>query len=279
MNEALGESTPDAGREVELFEKNLPLRIQLHEVLGFLGNTRGKLCLDIGAENGLTSYHLRRHGGQWHSIAGDASRTPIVRQLVKDNVHEFSNDALPFEDKLFDTVLVLNFLEKLDNDAAFAGECHRILKPDGMLIVTTARTKKAGLLRMMENVFGLLPEARGLARPGYTESRLFSVLKNGFDVCQVKTYSRFFTEFVRLIMACLEKRKVRQGQTGASLDRLRTAGNIFYNIASQLDLLLFFTKGHYQVAKAKRRGWRPRETPVLTDGRSISEAVLRKAAE
>jgi hypothetical protein len=33
------------------------------------------------------------------------------------------------------------------------------------------------------------------------------------------------------------------------------------------------------IAMAKRRAWHPRKTPVLVDGRSISEAVLSKAAD
>ncbi|MGQ9663098.1 MAG: hypothetical protein ACUVWX_12290 [Kiritimatiellia bacterium] len=54
-------------------------------------------------------------------------------------------------------------------------------------------------------------------------------------------------------------------------------GAVLYTLAYQLDLLLFFTRGYYMVASAKRRAWRPRTAPVLSDGRSLSEVVLVRA--
>jgi hypothetical protein len=49
-----------------------------------------------------------------------------------------------------------------------------------------------------------------------------------------------------------------------------------FGLAYQLDFLLFFSRGNYLIANAKRRAWLPRKTPVLSDGRSITEAVLSK---
>ena len=45
-------------------------------------------------------------------------------------------------------------------------------------------------------MLGLTFEKQGRVRPGYTESALFNILKDGFDVHHVRSYSRFFVEFV-----------------------------------------------------------------------------------
>jgi hypothetical protein len=49
-----------------------------------------------------------------------------------------------------------------------------------------------------------------------------------------------------------------------------------YRLAFQLDLIIFFTRGYRMVAYGRRKGWRPRQTPVLSDGRNITEAVLKQ---
>jgi hypothetical protein len=72
----------------------------------------------------------------------------------------------------------------------------------------------------------------------------------------------------------------RPNGEGASVVSRRpalTPGGILYRLFYQLDLLLFFTKGHRMLAVAHRRAWRRRDTPVLVDGRTLSEAVLSKA--
>jgi hypothetical protein len=114
-------------------------------------------------------------------------------------------------------------------------------------------------------------------RPGYSESDLFRILKNGFDVHHMRSYSRFFLEFTDTIAQFLVRR-ARQSAEGTEKERLATYStfHVLYGLAFQLDMLLFFTRGHHLIALAKRRAWRPRNAPVLVDGRSISEAVLSK---
>jgi hypothetical protein len=63
--------------------------------------------------------------------------------------------------------------------------------------------------------------------------------------------------------------------TPAERQRFHAAAGVFYWIAFQLDALLLMTRGYRMIAVARRRDWRSREAPILSDGRSISEAVLR----
>jgi hypothetical protein len=111
---------------------------------------------------------------------------------------------------------------------------------------------------------------------GYSEGELFRALKDGFDVHGMHSYSRIFVELVELMTAAALAR--REG--GADVETLVRVHRRAYPVAwlaYQLDLLMFFTRGHRLVATAKRRAWLPRKTPILIDGRSISEAVLSSA--
>jgi len=129
-------------------------------------------------------------------------------------------------------------------------------------------------------MMGLTHEKKGLLRPGYSESELFNILKHGFDVHNMRSYSRFFVELTDTF-AQFFKARARDVDPGNE----RRVKNIYsfaflgYWIASVFDILLFFTRGYNLIATAKRRAWRPRNTPVLIDGRSISEAVLHKALD
>lgn len=253
-----------------VFRKSLAMQMELHEVLAALGNAGDLDCLEIGSTNAMFSYQLRRAGGRWHSLTTDAETATRIREVVEDHVAVLPPAGEePFEKYAFDVVIVFGMLEAQTSDAAFVKRCHRLLKPDGRLIVCAAREKPFSLLNPVR---GLLQRA-GQARTGYTESRLFAALKSGFDVSSVRTYRRFFMALTAAVVESMDSRRLN-GPAEARC-RLYKAAAVFFWFAFQFDALLFLTRGHRMIAVAKRRGWRSREAPVLSDGRSISEAVLK----
>lgn len=261
------------------FRRSLPRRIRLQEIARCLGSAEGLSCLDIGSTDGALCHHLRRLGGRWDTVVADEKTSALIREVVPDNVYVFEGQSLPFKKKSFDAVVIVDSLERIVNDEAFIEECHKLLKPDGKLVVCAARLKGWSLTGLMRRLLGQSYEKKNLARPGYTETDLFNVLKDGFDVHHVRTFSRFFLEMTEILVDAIRQRLLRRGADAQKLSRLHIFAGIFYWLADQLDLLLFFTRGHYMIALARRRAWRPRKAPILVDGRSISEAVLSKALD
>ncbi|MDI6774257.1 MAG: class I SAM-dependent methyltransferase [Verrucomicrobiota bacterium] len=270
--------TPETEREFRIFRRALPLRVKLDEIIRAAGNTEGLSCLEVGLGNGVMSRHLRRRGGKWHTAVSSEALAASVRALVPDNVYVMDGQILPFHKKVFDAVIVSDVLERFEFHEPFIEECHRILKPDGRLILIVANRKPVSVIAAVRRLLGSPREKRGLVVPGHTESELFSILKHGFDVHNLRTFSRFFVEITD---ACVESIALRmqsnpnRGERGVI--RVYTAAIPFYALAAQLDMLLFFTRGHYLIVTAKRRAWHPRKTPVLADGRTIPEAVLHRA--
>ena len=271
---------PEAAKYARMFKKSMPMQIKMHETLRSLGSTEGENGLDIGADNGMMSYHLRKRGGNWNTVVTSAAAAQSVRDVVKDNVYVLDKMALPFKEKTFDAVVILGNLENIQADDAFIEECHRVLKTDGRLILNVPHVKDWSLINILRAVLGLTPEKRGMVRAGYSESQLFGILKHGFDVHNMRSFSRFFLEFTDTVAQFLAGRPGK-GVEGVEKRRLKiySVFSPLYWLAFQLDMLLFFTRGHHLIALAKRRAWRPRHAPVLVDGRSISEAVLTKPAE
>ena len=274
-----GVITPQSVTDEHVFRKSDLLQSKLHELLRVLGNTAGLTCVDVGCENGKISSLLRQEGGEWHSVAPSPSAEGSMKALVGDSVYLMDGLQLPFKKKQFDIVIVMDSLEKVAADGGLIEECHRVLKPDGRLILSVTHVKSWSLADLVRRAIGLTPENRGLVRKGYTESQLFNILKNGFDVVNMRSYSRFWVQFVdAMVQFYLRRHPPLSDSDGKRLMRAYSIAGPFFALATQLDMFLFFTRGHCLIASAKRRTWRPREAPVLVDGRSISEAVLSKAA-
>jgi SAM-dependent methyltransferase len=254
-----------ADLSVHVFRKSVPMQVTLQEILKAVGELEGRSCLAIGSGNAMMSYQLRRGGGVWQELVFDEERAGSIHEVVGEDVHVFDGASFPFRAKSFDVVVIFNGLAEQPSDAAFVEMCHKSLKPDGQLVVCATREKRMTLISPLRSLFGLAPG-------GYTERHLFNILKNGFDVMQMRSYSRFFVEFVDAIVQGIAHR--RYEREPGSLLRLYTVAYVFYWIAYQLDLLIFFSRGHRLIARAKRRAWRSRDAPILVDGRSISEAVL-----
>ena len=265
-------------QQVERFRKSLPMRVLLDEIVRLLGRVDGQDCLDVGLDDGVLSHHLRSMSGTWATVMTSREAVEEAGTFIDDGLHVFDAGVLPFPDKSFNAVVVGRLFERVSNDMSLIEECHRVLKPDGRLIVVVPRAHNWSVVGLFRRLFGVTPEKLGWVRAGYTESELFRILKSGFDVHKMHSYSRFFVElvdtFVQAAMRGIHPDR-RPGTDGRAM-RAYSVAAPFYWLAFQLDMLLFFNRGHTIIARAQRRAWRARDAPVLVDGRSISEAVLSK---
>jgi SAM-dependent methyltransferase len=271
------------GRRRQIFEKSWPLRAKIRQVTGMLHNLEGKSGLLVGCLEGSLYFAMKSKGGTWQCTEIGKGRAAELADLIGEEVPEAGKGRLPFEDGLFDAVIVADRMEWIEDDSRFVAECHRVLKTSGYLIILAAHAKRGGLLQPLRRRLSVDSRTRG-ARPGYTESRLFQVIKDGFDVQEITTYSRFFEELVGIFVQLA----LRRAQHRWGINDSPEAGNLveaqtlrvysfsypLFWVASQLDLLLFFTKGYNLVAVAQRRLWRARRAPILVDGRSIADATI-----
>ncbi len=180
---------------VALFRKSVLKQRKLAEISGLLGPTAGLRCLDLGSDNGVVSLLLREGGGSWAS--GDLTEEAVasIRGLVETDVHLVRGDRLPFASAVFDRVAVVDMLEHVPDEQAFAAELARITRPGGRLVVNTPHLKRT-LLRRFRHAIGQTDEKHGHVRPGYTSERLRELLAPQFELERHRTYSRFFSEAV-----------------------------------------------------------------------------------
>jgi len=265
----------------KLFKRSIRRQAQLGKIKQLLGPVSHQCCLEICAGDGMISRQLRMDGGEWMTRVPDAAAETALGYFVKGGVRCLGGETIDAPDQSFDAVVVIDVLERIRDDHAFIRECHRVLKPDGRLVLSASR----------RGVFSLLGSSwrrKGLARPGYSNAEFFDVLKDGFDVPETASYATGLIEVPGSLFEKLANKFVDGPYTLPPADtgtgefyhytKLYAFGILLYPLMwllSKLDnLLLFILPGRKIAAKSKRRVWRERRTPILIDGRSIAEAAL-----
>lgn len=280
-----------AAWQVRLFKKSLTKQAKLRGLQRFLSPTEGKVCLDIGGDNGVIPFMLRRNGGRWISADSSPKAVASMGELFgEENVVKLDGAELPFEDDGFDTIVVIDYLEHVRQDAEFLKECHRCLRRGGELIINVPHVKSFSVIRGLRGLLKLTDEQHGHVRPGYRLRDLYEISKNGYDIVESQTYGGFFVEFIDTwiqfaaggINGREENPDERKGlvvdqrdlRRFAKIFRIYSLLYPFLKLAELLDRIFAFTRNHYLVVKAKPRPWNMRRGVKMRDGRSIADATI-----
>ena len=246
-----------------LYRRSVLKQRKVAELQAMLGPTEGLRCLDLGSDNGVVSLLLRRRGGRWASADLAPEAVDSIRGLVETDVHLVRGEQLPFADAEFDRVAVVDMLEHVPDDRAFAAELARVTRPGGTLVVNTPFLRDTPL-RRLRHAIGQTDEKHGHLRPGYDEASLRALLEPAFTVERWHTYSRFFSEAVdtgiqwgvaRLGKKSTSKGLVVTGGDVARHRRLFRAYSLIYPFVwavSRLDALLPWSPGYMLIATARR---------------------------
>lgn len=107
-----------------------------------LGEITGKKVLDVGAGTGRLSVELYKKGGMVTAL--DISEK-MLNELNKKNknIATIAADAenMPFNENSFDIVCAAFLIVHLKNPIVFFDEVYRVLKNDGLMIVTNINQK------------------------------------------------------------------------------------------------------------------------------------------
>lgn len=151
-----------------------------------------KDCLEVGAGTGEISKALKQAGH--HVIATDVAPQMVTQIRNKIGVEAVICDAesLPFPDASFDTVIGAEMIYYLDHPERFLSEAHRVLKPGGRLLLSSAN---ANIARFYDSLRAFL-RTLGLGRGTYfddpvrqfpSSKELMRLLRNtGFEIREIK---------------------------------------------------------------------------------------------
>lgn len=108
-------------------------------------NIRSKKLLDLGCGNGWFSLRAVERGAQVYSIDISHAMAKIAQQRVKESAnqppeHRVVNASaleLPLPENYFDVVLSSEMIEHTPSPRQAITEMARVLKPEGILVITT----------------------------------------------------------------------------------------------------------------------------------------------
>lgn len=111
-------------------------------------NGMGKTALDIGCRDGYWSERIATKGYKVKSL----DREPHYKEAIKHNAEK----RLPYQANSFDLVWCTEVIEHLNNPKFFLKEIERIIKKDGISILTTPNSN--WWLYWIVKLFGYSPE-------------------------------------------------------------------------------------------------------------------------
>lgn len=123
-------------------------------VLEMLGSVSGKRILDVGCAAGFVSRELV---GKNEVYGVDISPEPLeyaAKMGIKTKQYDIQK-GLPFDSGSFDVVLMTEVLEHIFDTDALLSEVRRVLKVDGVLVLTVPNV--CSLVSRVQVVLGRLP--------------------------------------------------------------------------------------------------------------------------
>lgn len=204
--------------QLKLFNKSLKKKEKINLIKRLLPDLTDCLCLDLGCAKGTISYFLKKEGGVWFHEDLDYVNVKTTSKLVGPKVTVISSSNIPHPSNCFDVIVSLDILEHIKDDFAFAHEMARVLKNEGVLILSTPATGPFYVVNRLKRAFGLTPDQYGHVVEGYTLNQLTDMFTGaGLKVEKATTYSRVFTEFVEFLIN-LVFIKILRGKTSPKRD-------------------------------------------------------------
>lgn len=115
-----------------------------NKFLPLLGDLSGKKVLDAGAGTGRLSLAMSKAGAQVTALDVSTAMLKILKNKDK-NIETIIGDveSLPFADNTFDIVTAAFLVVHLKDPSIFFDEAYRVLKDDGILVLSNINQKEA----------------------------------------------------------------------------------------------------------------------------------------
>lgn len=161
----------------------------------------GNKILDIGCANGGFSKYLIEQGFDCYGLEySEDAIYKATKNGLKITKGSFIEN-FPFEDSTFDIIFAGEVIEHTIDDDFFLKECYRVLKPNGLIIITTPNLTSLGNRLLI--LFGKLP--RFVYSPFHYKIYTLKLLKdtinkNNFKILKSSSsyilISTFFNKFI-----------------------------------------------------------------------------------
>ena len=251
----------------EIMKHSIQKKIKMGIIKDYIEPKKHDVILDIGSGGGIFDNELSKFVDK--VIAFDLSYNNIVESkkiAARKNIYHLTADAtnLPFKNNSFTKIIAADILEHIPEDKIAIKEVDRVLKKNGILVITTPCTNPTLSVDWLRRKSGLYMEhAFGHVRPGYSKEDIKKLLKGtNLKIEKESYYLIFFGELLRVLTNYVRKLRHKGkewtdgsdfiGMEKSKLFKLYKLFNpVFYGFIS-LDNLLIGFKGHQIALKVRK---------------------------
>ncbi|OHE58695.1 MAG: hypothetical protein A2Z47_14375 [Thermodesulfovibrio sp. RBG_19FT_COMBO_42_12] len=112
--------------------------------LMYLDKTKPGILIEVGCGDGSRLNKIRKLGWEVEGQEVDPQAANIARSKYGLSVHMGDLKSLRLKESSFDAVIMNHVIEHVHDPVDILRECHRILKPNGMLVVITPNIESYG---------------------------------------------------------------------------------------------------------------------------------------
>ena len=269
--------------QTKLFTVSLRRKNKLKKIKSYLNNVSDLKILEVSSGDAVLSQKLMENHSNWTTVSINEESSKSLNYYLKNKTEIINNNKIPFSDGEFDLLIIIDCLKNVLDDYEFIQECHRVINYNGWVRISERKKYPGSLVALLQHIFKTKPISTGAIRNGYTSDQLYRILKDGFDVPEINSYSNALLEtlavFNDLIQRSFFKIPVWIISNYNKKEDLYRYRNLYNLSKLTYPLMWFFSKfnflpNHEMILKSRRRRWSPRRQPKLVDGRSIAEATI-----
>ncbi len=259
-------------------EADMAFQRRAWTIFEWLGPTDGRTILDCGCGRGFYLKMLRHLGDA--RLFGVDLELPYLRKARRNTAHlpailvgNASIYDLPFPDETFDAVLLSEILEHVDRDVDALREVRRVLKPDGLALITVPHADYPfwwdPINKTLETLFGTHIGRGPLAGIWAFHVRLYtpeqlreSALAAGFAVEEERSFTHRAFPFIHNLLYGLGKPLLESGIFGRGLGRVADRGSFDASAGSPLHPVNLGLKALNRIDRANRMNEPPGRSTV-----------------
>lgn len=126
----------DYGKGSVQLARRISYEKRLNLIVNLLNKFNCKKILDIGSATGDYAIDLKNNGFEVVCVDIDPNRIEILKNKDADiNAIQADVSFLPFNNNIFDAIIILNAFRYFENPELALKECSRVLKAEGNLIL------------------------------------------------------------------------------------------------------------------------------------------------
>ena len=180
------EKKPSMLHRADLYSPGPPITVPSYEMLALIDKYAGKTILDVGCGHGVYGKELLKRGYRYTGIEANEKYVKEARKHV--HVHCMRAEKLEFPDKSFDTVILLEVLEHLEDPYNALSEILRITRENLIVSVPNISSMK----ECVEYNVVMHHFLESTHVNFFTKNMLDRFLKRYFPQVMVKEFGQFF---------------------------------------------------------------------------------------